>query len=140
ANNLEYGRTLLAGMIPPGGFMVICNGTAGTCTAGAVPPGVLVLNFTPAQDNIQNGAPDAIGLFDLSNNTAIDVISYEGSITAGGVPNVGTSNFVEGTPTTASEVNTAPNLSLQRLPNGSDTDDANTDWTGTNPPTIGAPN
>ncbi|WP_410962336.1 hypothetical protein, partial [Salmonella sp. SAL4355] len=65
--------------------------------------------------------------------------SYEGSITAGIVTGVGTFNLVEGTPTTAADSTTVQG-SLQRFPNGRDTNDAATDWSFRPTPTPGAPN
>jgi hypothetical protein len=43
-------------------------------------------------------------------------------------------------PTGAADDNTTPNSSLSRLPNGSDTDDAATDWVFSTTATPGAAN
>ena len=55
------------------------------------------------------------------------------------ISGVGVVNLVEGTPTSAEDRNSG-SVSLVRFPNGSDTDDANTDWRASNTPTPGAAN
>jgi hypothetical protein len=106
-----------------------------------LPASVKTLTFAAMTNNVQNGAPDGLCLLDTSNNSILDALSYEGSITAAtlaGVP--GTVNLVEGMPTGAADDNTTPNSSLSRLPNGSDTDDAATDWVFSTTATPGAAN
>ena len=95
----------------------------------SLPPGTLSVTFPSSSNIIQNGSPDGIALFDTSAMVLLDAMSYEGSITAAqldGIP--GTYNLVEGTPATAADSNSTDG-SLTRFPNGSDTDDAATDWT-----------
>ena len=80
-------------------------------------------------DTIQNGAPDGIALVDGNTNTLVDALSYEGGMTSVDLPGVGTVSLVEGTVlATATADNNTSVASLCRMPNGSDTDDANTDW------------
>jgi hypothetical protein len=69
----------------------------------------------------------------------VDVLSYEGSLTMGMVTGVGTIDFVETTATAAADAN-AGTLSLCRLPNGLDTNDASTDWALSTAPSPGTVN
>lgn len=110
----EYQRRALSGTLAPGAYLVV-----------AVDP--------------QNGAPDGIALLG-ADGTLLDALSYEGSIeqaTIGGR----FYDLVEGTalPTATADSNTVAG-SLSRLPNGSDTDDAATDWAFTTTTTEGAAN
>jgi hypothetical protein len=126
----------VAGTLAPGQYLVIAS------NAVVVDPAALVIRFALVQDNIQNGAPDGIVLGTSPDGTCVDVLdalSYEGAMTAVPVPGCGTLNLVEGTAATA-EDETSVVGSLSRLPNGSDTDDANVDWMFSSTPTPGAPN
>ncbi len=78
-------------------------------------------------NTIQNGAPDGIALIDAATSTLMDALSYEGSITAGVTTSYGTFNLVEGTAATASDSNSNTG-SVCRIPNGTDTDNADNDW------------
>jgi hypothetical protein len=134
SNNTEYRRVNLTGSLAAQGYLVVAN--PGVTVAG----GATVINFSLASDNIQNGAPDAVLLFDTLNHRVVDALSYEGAITAAiltGEP--GVFNLVEGTAFTTADSNTA-NASLSRAPNGADTDNASSDWRLTTTPTPGAPN
>jgi hypothetical protein len=136
ATNAEYSRVDLgpAGVIAPGGYLVIASNTV------TVDPSAAVIRFGLAQDNVQNGAPDGIVLFDTVNNVVIDSLSYEGSITAATISGApGTYNLVQGTATTATDSNTTT-ASLVRLPNGTRTGNDNTDWSLSANPTPGAAN
>ena len=70
----------------------------------------------------------------------LDALSYEGSITAATIGSV-TYSLVEGNalPAAVADSNTAAG-SLGRIPNGSDTGDAATDWAFTTTVTPGAAN
>lgn len=135
-NNGEYSRINLSGAgaseLPPGGYLVIRN------YGITVPVNALVMDV--AGDWIQNGAPDGVALINTSNNTLIDALSYEGSITAATITGIpGTFNLVEGT--AFAGIDTNDNLySLSRLPNGQDSNNAGTDWTLTTAITPGAAN
>ncbi len=120
----------------PGQYLVICD----TGLIPSVPPTALYIDL--GSISIQNGgsSPDAMGIFDLSTNTLIDALSYDGSVVAGVVSGIGTFNFVEGNATTVVEDGSSPNLSLIRSPNGSDTDDALTDWAVSSGPSFGVAN
>ena len=87
----------------------------------------------------QNG-PDAVALYDVVDSEVLDSLSYEGAIHAALIGS-GTYDLVEGTPLPGdvADSNTVAG-SLARLPNGSDTDDAATDWAFTTAVTPGNPN
>jgi hypothetical protein len=120
-------------------YLTVALGSAGTLSAGQylvvrnstvpVPGGVATIDFVAADGNVQNGAPDGLALVDTNAGTLIDALSYEGSITAAMIPGVGTVSLVEGTalPPATADGETGP-ASLCRLPNGSDSNDAATDW------------
>ena len=103
----------------------------GTLAAGAK----LVVDVDP-----QNGAPDGLALIDTANDALLDALSYEGAISAA---TIGTKVFdlVEGTmlPVDVADSN-AVEGTLARIPDGSDTGNAATDWAFTTTPTPGAPN
>ena len=106
----------------------------------AVPPGTPTIEL-PQGTAIQNG-PDGLALALHANETCtlVDALSYEGSLNATTLEGcAGTHDLVEGTPTTAADSN-ADVGSLARLPDGSDTDDAATDWGFTAILTPGAAN
>jgi len=103
----------------------------GTLAAGAK----LVVDVDP-----QNGAPDGLALIDTANDALLDALSYEGAISAA---TIGTKVFdlVEGTllPVDVADSNTVDGT-LARIPDGSDSGNAATDWAFTTTPTPGAPN
>lgn len=112
ADSEEYARRNLSGALAAGGYLQI-------------------------DIEAQNG-PDGVALVDTATGTLLDALSYEGAITAATIDG-STYNLVEGTPTPAEDSNTVDG-SLSRLPDGSDTDDAATDWAFTKTPTPGAAN
>lgn len=138
-DNNEYRRVDLgaAGTLPAGGYLVVHDG------AVSLPAGALSLNFANCTDTcIQNGAPDGVALIDTASHTLIDALSYEGGIVAAGIGGFAAPvSLVEGTPlnATVADSNTTSG-SLIRHPNGSDTDDADSDWAFTATPTPGAAN
>lgn len=137
ANNLPYLTVDLgpAGTLASGQYLLVQNGTL------PVPGGVLSINFASANSNVQNGAPDGIALVDTTTNTLVDALSYEGSITMAAIPGLGTVSLVEGTALAPTTEDVDPTSgSLSRLPNGSDTNDAATDWNFTTTPTPGTAN
>ena len=134
----EYARVDLdtgsSRQLMPGAYLVVATSTVST------PPATNVILFPAASNNVQNGSPDGIALFDTETNTLVDALSYEGSITAAvinGAP--GAYNLVEGTATSVVDGEAFPG-SLNRMPNGSDTNDAATDWELLTLPSPGAPN
>lgn len=125
----QYRRMNLSGTLANDSFLVLCVGTGGTCSGlVGVAPGAMIINMPLANDNIQNGNPDAVGLFNYNNNTLVDALSYGGSITNGLVTGVGRFNFVEGSPATVVDTPPVGQNSLQRSPNNNDTNNAATDW------------
>lgn len=136
ANNTEYRRIALAGTLAAQSYLVVAN------SAVTVAPGATVTNFANASDNIQNGAPDAVLLFDTVNHQVLDALSYEGAITAAILTGeTGVFNLVEGTMLTLPSADSNSfNGSLIRLPNGVDTDNSDSDWRLTTTPTPGAAN
>ena len=94
--------------LAPGAYYVVC----------ANPFKIADCDFdvTPNTDLIQNGSPDAIVL--KRNGIAEDKVSYGGTVTGS----------VEGTGTTAIDVDTDENRSLSRIPNATDTDNNDADF------------
>jgi hypothetical protein len=110
----EYQRRALTGSLGPGEYLVV-----------AVDP--------------QNGAPDGIALLGAAAEL-LDALSYEGAIEAATIGGQ-TYDLVEGTvlPSSVADSNSVAG-SLARIPNGSDTNDAATDWAFSTTLTPGAPN
>ncbi len=135
SGSVEYARTALSGMLPAGGYLVIAAPGL-TVAAGAT-----VIRFAAQSNNIQNGNPDGIALFDTVAGKVVDALSYGGAITAAKINGFTgqTFNLVEGTAATAKDSSTA-NGSLCRIPNGSDTNTASVDWAFSKTPTPGAAN
>jgi hypothetical protein len=126
-------RTTLSGVLPGFGYAVVKAATV------PAPPDALTFPLGLA-NSIQNGAPDALALFFLPENTVLDALSYEGAITAATISGApGTYNLVEGTPTAAIDDGNVTG-SLARLPNGTDTNNAASDWAFSFVLTPGAPN
>ncbi len=125
-----------AATLAPGQYLVVHSSVV-------IPhPAARSIVFVAATDNIQNGAPDGVALVDNSNGTLIDALSYEGSITAAAVTGIaGLVNLVEGAalPVGTADSNTVAG-SLARLPNGTDTDNAASDWNFTSTLTPGTAN
>jgi hypothetical protein len=141
-DNLPYDLTDFTtdGALAVGQYLVLASNTV------AVDPAALVIRFALPSNNVRNGgppSPDGLLIGHLVTCEILDTLSYEGSITAASTAPTpcGIVNLVEGTPLDASvaDSNTVAG-SLIRNPNGSDTDDANTDWSFTTTPTPGAAN
>jgi len=135
----EYRRYDLAdaaSSLPSGAYLVVGSPNV----LSALPQGTLSIPFGANSNNVQNGAPDGVALFDTGTAALLDALSYEGSITAAQFEDQPvTHDLVEGTATTAQDSNSSDG-SLSRSPDGSDTDDAQTDWTLVVVSTPGAPN
>lgn len=130
-----------AGSLAPGAYLAIVSNNANVVT----PPGVARINFAGGTDQIQNGAPDGVALIRGTGAGAelIDALSYEGSITAASIPAISSNpfNLVEGTPLavgTADSNTVAGSLGRDNL--GTDTNNADTDWTFRATPTPGTAN
>jgi hypothetical protein len=96
--------------LAPGEYFVICGNAANTVNCDHVGP--------VATNLIQNGVPDAIALVNNATSDTMDVLSYGGAVPG----------YSEGIPTTALDVNMVDGRSLSRWPDGSDTDDNDTDF------------
>jgi lamin tail-like protein len=120
------------GTLPAGGYLVV-----GSATVPVPAPSIKITTAAA----IQNGAPDGVALVDLTagQTALIDALSYEGSITMANITGFGVASIVEGTPFAGSDSN-IKNGSLSRLPNGSDTNNAASDWAFSNTLTPGAAN
>jgi hypothetical protein len=131
ASNAIYGTIGLgaAGTLAAGQYLVVASSTV------VVPPSALVIRFAAATNNLQNGAPDGLLLIHDVLCVAVDALSYEGSVTAAVTPSCGTVNLVEGSAATVADESPYTD-SMQRSPNGSDTDNAAVDWVRA-PPTPG---
>jgi len=114
-DSTEYDRVPLSGTLAAGAYLVVSK-------------------------DAQNGAPDGVALIDTASATLLDALSYEGSITAA-VIDGHTYSLVEGAPlaATVADSNTDEGT-LIRNPDGSDSDDAASDWVFTTTPTPGAAN
>jgi cysteine-rich repeat protein len=125
-----------AGTINPGQYLVVGSNAA----LSGVATGALTLSFGASTDYVQNGAPDGAALLNATTNTVVDKLSYEGAVANCDIFGVSTS-LVEMTvlPTMVQDSNTAVG-SLCRIPNGTDTDVAATDWKFSSTPTPGAAN
>jgi hypothetical protein len=136
--NTEYKRVTLASAtsLPAGGYLVIASSTV-TVDAGAKK-----ILFTGATDQIQNGPTDGVALINTSTKQVIDSLCYEGAVTAAVITGFSAPvSLVEGTvlATSVADSNTVAG-SLVRLPNGIDTNNANSDWKFSSTPTPGKAN
>ena len=114
-NATEYKRQDLTGSLAAGDYVVVAS-------------------------DAQNGAPDGLALVDTASMTLIDALSYEGEIRAAQI-DAQTFDLVEGTALAAdvADSNTIDG-SLIRSPDGTDTDNATSDWAFTTTVTRGAAN
>ncbi len=99
-------------LLQPGGYYVVGNNAS-------IPNINLVV--TPTTNLIQNGAPDAIGLKDNSNNL-LDAVSYEGNTTSPYIEGAGVNTLVD-----AGSANFTAGT-IGRFPDGADTGDNMVDW------------
>jgi lamin tail-like protein/EGF domain-containing protein len=126
----EVARYDLSGTLEPGAFFLLAN-------AGVnIPIGVASIQLP--SNALQNGSPDGIAIFDTVNEVIIDALCYEGEMTAVTIDNVaGTFSLLEGE---ATPIVDNGNMSLIRLPDGTDTNNAADDWSESSTPTPGLPN
>ncbi|MBA3457857.1 MAG: lamin tail domain-containing protein [Deltaproteobacteria bacterium] len=138
ATNTAYDTIDLssAGTLAGGQYLVI------TGSQVAVPAGALSIDPVWSQDEIQNGAPDGLALIDSVTHTLLDALSYEGSINAATITDFPASvSLVEGAALGAAVADSSTAVrTLCRMPNGSDTNDAATDWVACGSVTPGAEN
>lgn len=137
SNNTEYARYTLSdagSSLAAGQYLVA--GSAALISLAA--DGALTMALAASSNNIQNGGPDGLLILDTSDNTVVDALSYEGAITAATVVGVpGTLNLVEGAAASATDPGDGV---LARSPNGSDTGNADVDWSALETSTPGATN
>jgi hypothetical protein len=127
ATNATYQTIDLSsvGMLDAGQYLVLGhNLPAVSTTAKQIDP-----QWT--QDNIQNGPMDGLAVFDSVTLTVLDALAYEGPITAAMLPGFTSPvSLVEGT--ALDPVNEDSNDEIRticRLPNGTDTNNSNSDFT-----------
>jgi hypothetical protein len=111
--------------LPPHTYMLI--GGAGV----DVPEGTYKIDPGWTTDAIENGSPDGVAIIDDVTLTVLDALSYEGSITDASI--IGFENTVSLVEGTALDPAVADSndmiLTLCRIPDGTDTNNAATDWT-----------
>ena len=123
--------SLAGAQLAPGQYLLFRT------AAVTVPGGVLSIDFTPAAGgSIQNGAPDALGVWDTVTSAWVDRLSYEGDTKVGGV------SMQEGaaSTTTLADPGNDDVSSISRLPNGVDSDVNGVDFKVSGKATPGAPN
>jgi len=138
---VEIKNTGAAAAVLDGIALVLVNGGDGTeyervDLTGSLAVGAhLVLSV-----EAQNGAPDGVALIATASGALLDALSYEGEITAAVIGGQ-TYSLVEGTAlaATVADSNTAAG-SLSRIPDGSDANNASSDWVFTTTATPGAAN
>lgn len=101
---------------------------------------ILAHDFRVVPVDAQNGFPDGVALFDTIEGEVVDALSYEGPIERAFIGSFAYS-LVEGTVLPESVADSdVRDGSLSREPNGSDTNDAASDWVFTTTVTEGGPN
>jgi large repetitive protein len=138
---VEVANTSASSVVLDGLALVLVNGGDGSEYDRVELTGSLAAGaYLSVGVEAQNGAPDGVALIDIATGTLLDALSYEGEIVAATIGGQ-TYDLVEGTALGASvaDSNTVPG-SLSRLPDGTDTDNAATDWAFTGTPTPGAAN
>lgn len=126
-----YLTQALSGSLAAGAYLVVAN-------AAVVVPGS-VTKITIDDNVVQNGAPDAVALFNVTTHTLVDSLSYEGDITTSTTYMGGTFTVGEMSSPAATDTASATQ-SLARIPNGSDTNNSSVDWVLSSTPTPGAAN
>jgi hypothetical protein len=138
---VEIANTTGAAIALDGIALVLVNGGDGQEYGRVALTGSLAGGAYLALDvEAQNGAPDGVALVDTASGTLLDALSYEGEIHAAVIDGQ-TYDLVEGTALAESvaDSNTVAG-SLARIPDGSDSNDAATDWAFTTTLTKGAAN
>jgi hypothetical protein len=126
-----------SGSVAAGQYLVI---------AGAAyyqgPPTAIHVDPQWTHDQVQNGAPDGLAIFDSVTMTVIDALSYEGGITAAMLPGFPSSvSLVEGTMLDAAIADSNDVIrTICRNPNGQDTNNASADFIACNNRSVGAVN
>lgn len=111
--------------LPPHTYLIVAG------AAVDVPEGTYKVDPGWLSDEIENGSPDGAAIIDDVTQTVLDAVSYEGSITSASIIGFdNTVSLVEGTPLdpAVADSDTAI-MTLCRFPDGTDTNNAATDWT-----------
>lgn len=118
-------------------LVLVDGGTAAEYDTIPLGGAVLAGEFRVIPVDADNGSPDGVALYDTVDEVVLDALSYEGAIEHALI-GTSTFNLVEGTvlPTSVADSDVLTGT-LARLPSGSDTDDAATDWAFTGRPTPG---
>jgi large repetitive protein len=133
ATSTEYRRIRLSGPLAAGHRLVVAAAPVD------VPVGVRTIAMPLERNNVQNGSPDGIALFDTAHKVLIDALSYEGAITSATFTGMHRHwSLVSGTAASEADDNLHPG-SLCRSPDRTDTGDDEHDW-GSCSATPGAPN
>jgi len=96
--------------LAPGDYFVICANASNTPNCDHV--------AEPASNLVQNGPADAIALVNVATDEVLDIVSYGGDVLG----------YTEGTGTTAVDVNSVDGRSLNRWPDGTDTNNNDADF------------
>jgi len=120
----------LAGMIPAKGYAVIAT------TPVSIDGQAIAMRFANAKDNIQNGARDGVRIVTTAGSLVVDALLYETPANA----DAALLAFGEGTPISDGESSDAPNKTLSRCPNASDTNNNDADFELSATPTPGKAN
>jgi hypothetical protein len=118
-------------------IVLVDGGTAAEYETIPLSGALLAGDFRVVPVDPDNGAPDGVALFDTVDHVVLDSLSYEGAIDRAAI-GAGFFSLVEGTPLPAGVADSDTTAgTLSRLPSGTDTDDAATDWAFTTRPTPG---
>ena len=115
-----------AGTILPGQYLV----AGATSVVSTVPMSQLTVDLGNVENYLRNSGTGGAGiaLVDTTSRSLVDALSYGGALTAVSIAALpGPVSLVEGTATTVVDSNTRAG-SLCRMPSGSNTGDAATDW------------
>jgi hypothetical protein len=130
--NVEYRRVDLSsvGILEPGQFLVVGS----SALLQTIQPGPRTLDLGNLTDFIMNFGGGGVGLIYIPTQILLDALCYQGSITAANINGFSQpESLVETAAPTTADNNVSPALSLGRIPNGSDSNNASVDWYGLSP-------
>lgn len=119
--------------VPAKGFVVFGS------TNVTVPDGVQKVDM-PGDNLLQNGTRDAISIINTTARQLVDTVTYEGTQASFSAVLDGTTYVAQEGLAAAGEVNAAPNMSINRSPDGTDTNDNSVDFQSSTTVTPGATN
>lgn len=120
----------LSGSIAAKGYAVIAT------TPLSVDGQATVVRFVNAKDNIQNGARDGVRIVTVAGALVVDALLYETPAAS----DAALLAYGEGVPFSGGENGEAPNRTLSRCPNASDTNNNSVDFALSDTPTPGKAN